>query len=167
MGRDSWLHKKQWLETAKDTALKVHNHLNSFNLSEDDDTILHTAAKSNDVKMIEFLLQRIYPKENDEDEEQPMEASLWSSYSMDVWAPSIHSLFPLKFRQVVKVVLMLGAKRQDGTPYYQVLIALSSPSALYWSISSVRTKSNEMLQQLSKFQDNRSQHLFVDYSQSQ
>jgi hypothetical protein len=50
--------------------------LNSFNLSEDDDTILHTAAKSNDVKMIEFLLQRIYPKENDEDEEQPMEASL-------------------------------------------------------------------------------------------
>jgi hypothetical protein len=34
------------------------------------------------------------------------------------WAPSIHSLCPLTFRQVVKAVLMLGAKRQDGTPYY-------------------------------------------------
>jgi hypothetical protein len=37
---------------------------------------------------------------------------------LTVWAPSIHSLFPLEFRQVVKAVLMLGAKRQDGTPYY-------------------------------------------------
>jgi hypothetical protein len=35
-----------------------------------------------------------------------------------IWTPSTHSLFPLKFRQVVKSVLMLGAKRQDGTPYY-------------------------------------------------
>jgi hypothetical protein len=34
------------------------------------------------------------------------------------WTPSTHLLFPLKFRQVVKAVLMLGAKRQDGTPYY-------------------------------------------------
>jgi hypothetical protein len=37
---------------------------------------------------------------------------------LTMWAPSIHSLFPLKFRQVVKAVLMLAAKRQDGTPYY-------------------------------------------------
>jgi hypothetical protein len=35
-----------------------------------------------------------------------------------VWTPSTHFLFPLKFRQLVKAVLMLGAKRQDGTPYY-------------------------------------------------
>jgi hypothetical protein len=34
------------------------------------------------------------------------------------WAPSRHSLFPLNFRQVVKAVLMLAAKRKDGTPYY-------------------------------------------------
>jgi hypothetical protein len=34
------------------------------------------------------------------------------------WTPSLHALFPLKFRQLVKAVLMLGAKRQDGTPYY-------------------------------------------------
>jgi dethiobiotin synthetase len=35
--------------------------LNSFNLSYDRNTILHAAAKSNNVKMLEFVLQRISP----------------------------------------------------------------------------------------------------------
>jgi hypothetical protein len=45
------------------TLLSRHtiNSLNSFNLSRDGDTILHSAAKSNDVKMIEFIFQRLSP----------------------------------------------------------------------------------------------------------
>jgi ankyrin repeat protein len=44
------------------TLLSQHTiNLNSFNLSTDGDTILHSAAKSNDVKMMEFVLQRISP----------------------------------------------------------------------------------------------------------
>jgi hypothetical protein len=94
-------------------------NLNSFNLYRNGDTILHSAARSNDVKMIEFILQRISPstkrkmmKTTNSQEHIPSDLLATS------WTPSIHSLFPLKFRQVVKAVLMLGAKRQDGTPYY-------------------------------------------------
>jgi hypothetical protein len=93
-------------------------NLNSFNVSTDGDTILHSAAKSNDVKMMEFILQRMSPstkgrmmKMKNKQEQLPVDL-------LTTWAPSIHSLFPLEFRQVVKAVLMLGAKRQDGTPYY-------------------------------------------------
>jgi hypothetical protein len=101
------------------TLLSDHTiDLNCFNLSEDEDTILHSAAKSNDVKMIELVLQRISPSTKQrilkwENCQQQLPSDL-----LTVWAPSIHSLFPLKFRQVVKAVLILGAKRQDGTPYY-------------------------------------------------
>jgi hypothetical protein len=68
--------------------------------------------------MMEFILQKISPstiqqmmKMKNRQRQLPIDL-------VTVWAPSIHSLFPLKFRQVVKAVLMLGAKRQDGTPYH-------------------------------------------------
>jgi hypothetical protein len=44
------------------TLLSKHTiNLNSFNLSADGDTYLHSAAKSNNVKTIEFVLQSISP----------------------------------------------------------------------------------------------------------
>jgi hypothetical protein len=101
------------------TLLSKHTiNLNSFNLSDDGDTILHSAAKSNNVKMIEFILQRISPSTKQrmmkmKNKQQHLPIDL-----LTTWTPSTHSLFPLKFRQVVKAVLMLGAKRQDRTPYY-------------------------------------------------
>jgi hypothetical protein len=98
------------------TLLSEHSiNLNSFNLSEDGDTVLGSAIKSNDIKMIEFILQSLTRSTKEQIikiyHKQQLPADL-------AWAPSIHSLFPLKFRQVVKAVLMLGAKRQDGTPCY-------------------------------------------------
>jgi hypothetical protein len=94
-------------------------NLNSFNLSEDRDTILHSAAKSKDVKMMEFILQRISPSTK---QRMAMMKNKQGQLPSDLiaipWTPSMHSLCPLKIRQVVKAVLMLGAKRQDGTPYY-------------------------------------------------
>jgi ankyrin repeat protein len=93
-------------------------NLNSLNLSDDGDTILHSAARSNDVKMMEFILQRISPNTKQRMLKMRNKQQQLPSDLLTVWAPSIHSLFPLKFRQVVKAVLMLGAKRQDGTPYY-------------------------------------------------
>jgi hypothetical protein len=95
-------------------------NLNSFNVTEDGDTILHSAAKSNDVKMIEFVLQRMSPStkqllSNMKNNKEQLPSDL---LTVRIWAPSTHSLFPLEFRQVVKAVLMLGAKRQDVTPYY-------------------------------------------------
>jgi ankyrin repeat protein len=101
------------------TLLSKHTiDLNNFNTSTDGDTILHSAAKSNNVKMMEFVLQRISPSSKQrmlrmKNNQQQLPIDLLRG-----WAPSIHSLFPLKFRQVVKAVLMLGAKRQDGTPYH-------------------------------------------------
>jgi ankyrin repeat protein len=92
--------------------------LNSFRLW-DGDTILHSAARSNSVAMMQFILQRISPRTK-----QWMmrmknpQLLLPSDLVTTTWQPSIHSLFPLKLRQVVEAVLMLGAKRQDGTPYY-------------------------------------------------
>jgi hypothetical protein len=96
-------------------------NLNSFNLSGYKDTILHSAAKSNDVKMMEFVLQRLSPSIKQrmmkmKNRQQQLPSHLVTKWRL--WTPSIHSFFPLKFRQVVKAVLMLGAKRQDGTPYY-------------------------------------------------
>jgi hypothetical protein len=93
-------------------------NLNSFNLSTDGDTILHSAAKSNSVKMIEFVLQRISPSTKQQILKMKNKQKLLPSDLLRVWAPSIHSLCLLKIRQVVKAVLMLGAKRRDGTPYY-------------------------------------------------
>jgi hypothetical protein len=101
------------------TLLTKHRiNLNSFNLSDGGDTILHSAAMSNEVKMMEFILPRMSPstkqrmmKVKNKQQKLPFEL-------LARWTPSTHSLFPLKFRQVVKAVLMLGAKRQDGTPYY-------------------------------------------------
>jgi hypothetical protein len=68
--------------------------------------------------MIEFVLQRISPSTK---QRMLKMKNNWNQLPSDVvrrWTPSTHSLFPLKFRQIVKAVLMLGAKRQDGTPYY-------------------------------------------------
>jgi hypothetical protein len=101
------------------TLLSKHTiNLNSFNRSTDGDTILHSAVKSNNVKMMGFILQRISPRTKQlmmklENYQDKLPIDLLTR-----WAPSVHSLFPLEFRQVVKAVLMLGAKRQDGTPYY-------------------------------------------------
>jgi hypothetical protein len=92
-------------------------NLNSFNRTEDGDTILHSAAKSNNVKMMEFVLQRISPSTRERMIKMKYDDSKRAA-ELIRWAPSTHSLFPLKFRQVVKAVLILGAKRQDGTPYY-------------------------------------------------
>jgi hypothetical protein len=101
------------------TLLSKHTiNLNSFNLSTDGDTILHSAAKSNDVKMMEFILQRISPSTKERMIKMKNKEEQLPSDLVTVWTPSTHSLFLLKFRQVVKAVLILGAKRQDGTPYY-------------------------------------------------
>jgi hypothetical protein len=101
------------------TLLSKHTiNLNSFNLSTDEDTILHSAAKSNNVKMMEFVLQRLSPSTKQRMLKMKNKQKQLPSDLLTIWAPSIHSLFPLKFRQVVKAVLMLGEKRQDGTPYY-------------------------------------------------
>jgi hypothetical protein len=93
--------------------------LNNIERSTCGDTFLHSAAKSNDVKMIEFVLQRLSPNgkhllRNLKNQQGQLASDLITTR----WTPSTHSLFPRKFRQVVKAVLMLGAKRQDGTPYY-------------------------------------------------
>jgi hypothetical protein len=93
-------------------------NLNSFNLSGDDDTILHSAVKSNSVKMMEFVVHRISPSTKQRMMKMKNKQQQLPSDLVRIWAPSTHSLFPLKFRQVAKAVLMLGAKRQDGTPYY-------------------------------------------------
>src|SRR5690606_17349141 len=103
------------------TLLSTHRiNLNNFNLSkiEEADTFLHSAAKSNDVKVIEFVLQRMSPGIKRRMVEMKNNQQKLPSELVTVWTPSIHSLFPLKFRRLVKAVLMLGAKRQDGTPYY-------------------------------------------------
>jgi hypothetical protein len=92
--------------------------LNSFNLYFRRDTILHSAAKSNDVKMIEFILQRISPSTKQRMMKMRNYNDQLPADLVTVWAPSTHSLFPLEFRRIVKSVLTLGAKRQDGTPYY-------------------------------------------------
>jgi hypothetical protein len=107
-----------YLEELKTLLSKHTINLNSFNLSTDGDTILHSAAKSNSVKMIEFVLQRISPSTKQRMMKTKNKQKLLPSDLLRVWAPSIHSLCPLKIRQVVRAVLMLGAKRQDGTPYY-------------------------------------------------
>jgi hypothetical protein len=101
------------------TLLSKHTiNLNCFNLSNDGDTILHSAAKSNNLKMIEFILQHLSPITKEKMTKKHNKQRRLPSDLVGRWTPSIHSLFPLKFRQVVKSVLMLGAKRQDGTPYY-------------------------------------------------
>jgi hypothetical protein len=93
-------------------------NLNSFTLSTGGDTILHSAAKSNNVKMIEFIMQRMSPSTKQRMIKMSNAIGQLPPDLVRVWTPSTHSLFPLKSRQVVKAVLMLGAKRQDGTPYY-------------------------------------------------
>jgi hypothetical protein len=99
------------------TLLSKHTiNLNSFHRSTDGDAILHSAAKSNDVKMIEFVLQRMSPSTKQRMMNIKNNLGQLPSDLVRIWTPSIHSLFPLKFRRVVKAVLMLGAKRQDGTP---------------------------------------------------
>jgi hypothetical protein len=100
------------------TLLSKHTiNLNSFNLS-DGDTILHSAAKTNSVKMIQFILQKLSPNTKQRMLKMKNDNGKLPFELVGRWTPSIHSLFPLKFRQIVKVVLMLGAKRQDGTPFY-------------------------------------------------
>ena len=101
------------------TLLSKHTiNLNSFNLSTDGDTILHSATTSNNVKMMEFILQQISPSTKQRMSKMKNRRHKLPADLVRRWTPSTHSLFPLKFRQVVKAVLMLGAKRQDGTPYY-------------------------------------------------
>jgi ankyrin repeat protein len=102
------------------TLLSKHSiNLNNFNRSTDGDTILHSAVKSNNMKTLQFVLQRISPSTKQrmlklKNKHKQLPCDLVTV----LWTPSVHSLFPLKLRQVVKAVLMLGAKRQDGTPYY-------------------------------------------------
>jgi hypothetical protein len=48
-------------ERLKALLSKHRINLNSFNLSIENDTFLHSAAKSNNVKMIQFILQRLSP----------------------------------------------------------------------------------------------------------
>jgi ankyrin repeat protein len=93
-------------------------NLNSFNLSEDGDTILHSAINSNSVIMMEFILQKLSPSTKARMMKMKNKQELLPIDLVTAWTPSTHSLFPLKFRRVVKAVLMLRAKRQDGTPYY-------------------------------------------------
>jgi hypothetical protein len=117
------------------TLLSQHTiNLNSFNLSTVGDTFVHSAAKSNDVKMMEFILQRLSPSTK----QRMLKMKNWRhqlpSDLITIWAPSTHSLFPLKFRQVVKAVLMLGAKRQDGTPYYPQTHFYKLPKAVLFII---------------------------------
>jgi ankyrin repeat protein len=103
------------------TLLSTHTvNLNSLNLSTDGDTILHSAAKSNSMEMIEFVLQRISLNTKQRMRKMRNKQGQLPDDLLTItrWTPSIHLLFPLKFRQAVKAVLMLGAKRQDGTPYY-------------------------------------------------
>jgi hypothetical protein len=107
------------LEELKALLSKHPINLNSFRLTIDGDTILHSAVKSNDVNMMQFVLQSLSPRIKQRMMKMKNRYNeLPSDLLTILWTPSIHSLFPLKFRQVVKAVLMLGAKRQDGTPYY-------------------------------------------------
>jgi hypothetical protein len=90
------------------TLLSKHSiNLNSFILSTDGGTILHSAVKSNDVKMIGYILQRISPSTKQRMLKMKNKRQQLPSDLVTAWAPSTHSLFPLKFRQVVKAVLML------------------------------------------------------------
>jgi hypothetical protein len=91
--------------------------LNSY-VTYEGDTMLHSAAKSNNMKTMEFVLQRISPSIKQRMIQMKNAQKQLPADLVRRWTPSIHSLFPLKFRQVVKAVLMLAAKRQDGTPYY-------------------------------------------------
>jgi hypothetical protein len=122
------------LEQLKTLLSKHTINLNSWNVSEDGDTILHSAAKSNNVKTIEFVLQRLSPSTKQQMLKTTNNHEQLPSDLVRVWTPSIHSLFPLKFRQVVKAVLMLGAKRQDGTPYYPQTHFYKLPKALLLEI---------------------------------
>jgi hypothetical protein len=80
--------------------------------------VLHSALMSNDVKMMEYVLQRLSPSTKQRMLKMKNYGSKLPADLVTIWTPSTHSLFPVQFRQVVKAVLMLGAKRQDGTPYY-------------------------------------------------
>jgi hypothetical protein len=74
------------------------------------------------VKMMEYILQRLSPSAKQRMlKMKNRRLSRTPSDFIDStprWTPSIHFLFPLECKQVVKAVLMLAAKRQDGTPYY-------------------------------------------------
>jgi hypothetical protein len=112
------------------TLLSKHTiNLNSFNLSLNGDTILHSAAKSNDVKMIQFVLQKVSPTTRERMINMRNKQHQLPSDIVTAWTPSIHSLFPLKLRQVVKAVLMLGAK--------ELLITLKLTSTNYTKIFSL------------------------------
>jgi hypothetical protein len=101
------------------TLFSMHTiNLNNLYLATGGETILHIVAKSNNVKMMEFILQRLSPSLKQRMTKMRNDDGKLPSDLVKIWTPSIHSLFPLKFRQAVKAVLMLGAKRQDGTPYY-------------------------------------------------
>jgi hypothetical protein len=115
-----WSEIHEYISTndLKQLTLKHTINLNSFNLSTDGDTILHSAAKSNDAKMILYILERISPSNKELMIKMKNNQGRYPYELVGRWTPSLHSLFPLKFRRVVKAVLMLGAKRQDGTPYY-------------------------------------------------
>jgi hypothetical protein len=145
------------------TALLSKHRININNLQCDanGDTILHLAAKSNDVKMIEFILQRISPNfKRLMLKTKNLQQQLPSDF-VRVWTPSIHSLFPLKVRQFVKAVLMLAAKRQDGTPYYPQTHFYRLPKdvlflILQYAICSDIGKSKEIFkQQLNESTDNK------------
>jgi hypothetical protein len=89
--------------------------------------------------MMEFVLQRMSPSTKQrmlkmKNRRQLLPADLLGTMILTRWTPSIHSLFPLKFRQLVKAVLILGAKRQDGTPYYPEIYFYKLPKDVLYEI---------------------------------
>jgi ankyrin repeat protein len=88
------------------TLLSKHTiNLNSFNLSTDGDTILHSAANSNNVKMMEFILQSLSPSTKQRMIKMKNKNGQLATDLLTAWAPSIHSLFP-------------EIQTSCGTPYY-------------------------------------------------
>jgi hypothetical protein len=63
-------------------------------------------------------------------------------YTPPVWSVSTHSSFPVSSRQQVVTLLMIAAKKQDGTPYHpeshfhtlpkEILFLVLSYSIQFW-----------------------------------
>jgi hypothetical protein len=112
-------------------------NLNSFNPYgrwNVDDTLLHSAAVSKDVKMMEFILHKLSPSTKARMAETKNRLGQIPASLVERWTPSLHSLYPRKFRQMVKTVLILTAKRQDGTPYYPEAHFYKLPKDLLFQI---------------------------------
>src|SRR5690606_18146792 len=76
------------LEQLKTLPSKHTINLNSFNLSTDRDTILHSAAKSKNVKMMEFVLHRISPSTKQRMMKMKNDQQQFPSDLVRIWTPS-------------------------------------------------------------------------------